>query len=137
MVKDLKARVKCPVCKKGPMSAHTLSYKHRCDASDLKKLPKAPTLEERFPDPPDEPEASQRCLYESVWALMGPFLHTGHLTRAFKSSFSCSFSAFLAAFLSFLSVFPNEMERELHAKEEDEFEKHVDDARECEGCRGG
>ena len=48
---DLKARVKCPVCKKGPMSAHTLSYKHRCDASDLKKLPKAPTLEERFPEP--------------------------------------------------------------------------------------
>ena len=48
---DLKARVKCPICKKGPMSAHTLSYKHRCDASDLKKLPKAPTLEERFPEP--------------------------------------------------------------------------------------
>ena len=53
---DLKARVKCPICKKGPMSAHTLSYKHTCAESDLKKLPKAPTLEERFPDPPDEPE---------------------------------------------------------------------------------
>ena len=48
---DLKARVKCPVCKKGPMSAHTLSYKHTCAESDLKKLPKAPTLEERFPEP--------------------------------------------------------------------------------------
>ena len=34
---DLKARVKCPVCKKGPMSAHTLSYKHTCAESDLKK----------------------------------------------------------------------------------------------------
>ena len=49
---DLKARVKCPVCKKGPMSAHTLSYKHTCAESDLKKLPKAPTLEERFPEEP-------------------------------------------------------------------------------------
>ena len=34
---DLKARVKCPVCKKGPMSAHTLTYKHTCAESDLKK----------------------------------------------------------------------------------------------------
>ena len=52
---DLKARVKCPVCKKGPMSAHTLSYKHTCAESDLKKLPKAPTLEERFPEPESPP----------------------------------------------------------------------------------
>ena len=57
---DLKARVKCPVCKKGPMSAHTLSYKHRCDASDLKKLPKAPTLEERFPESPPKPAPKKR-----------------------------------------------------------------------------
>ena len=49
---DLKARVKCPVCKKGPMSAHTLTYKHTCAESDLKKLPKAPTLEERLRAPP-------------------------------------------------------------------------------------
>ena len=34
------------------MSAHTLSYKHTCAESDLKKLPKAPTLEERFPEEP-------------------------------------------------------------------------------------
>ena len=52
---DLKARVKCPVCKKGPMSAHTLTYKHTCAESDLKKLPKAPTLEERFPEPESPP----------------------------------------------------------------------------------
>ena len=52
---DLKARVKCPVCKKGPMSAHTLTYKHSCAESDLKKLPKAPTLEERFPEPESPP----------------------------------------------------------------------------------
>ena len=38
---DLKARVKCPVCKKGPMSAHTLTYKHTCAESDLKKTPKS------------------------------------------------------------------------------------------------
>ena len=52
---DLKARVKCPVCKKGPMSAHTLTYKHTCAETDLKKLPKAPTLEERFPEPESPP----------------------------------------------------------------------------------
>ena len=52
---DLKARVKCPVCKKGPMSAHTLTYKYTCAESDLKKLPKAPTLEERFPEPESPP----------------------------------------------------------------------------------
>ena len=52
---DLKARVKCPMCKKGPMSAHTLIYKHTCAESDLKKLPKAPTLEERFPEPESPP----------------------------------------------------------------------------------
>ena len=52
---DLKARVKCPVCKKGPMSVHTLTYKHTCAESDLKKLPKAPTLEERFPEEEPEP----------------------------------------------------------------------------------
>ena len=56
---DLKARVKCPVCKKGPMSAHTLSYKHTCAESDLKKLPKAPTLEERFPEPMKEKKVVQ------------------------------------------------------------------------------
>ena len=39
---DLKARVKCPVCKKGPMSAHTLTYKHMCAESDLKKTPESP-----------------------------------------------------------------------------------------------
>ena len=57
---DLKARVKCPVCKKGPMSAHTLSYKHTCAESDLKKLPKAPTLEERFPESPPRPAPKKR-----------------------------------------------------------------------------
>ena len=48
---DLKARVKCPVCKKGPMSQHALLYTHKCCETDLKKLPKAPTLEEKFPEP--------------------------------------------------------------------------------------
>ena len=57
---DLKARVKCPVCKKGPMSAHTLTYKHTCAESDLKKLPKAPTLEERFPEPESPPPNRHR-----------------------------------------------------------------------------
>ena len=57
---DLKARVKCPVCKKGPMSAHTLSYKHTCAESDLKKLPKAPTLEERFPEPESPPRPAPK-----------------------------------------------------------------------------
>ena len=38
---DLKVRVKCPVCKKGPMSAHTLAYKHTCAESDLKKTPES------------------------------------------------------------------------------------------------
>ena len=51
---DLKARVKCPVCKKGPMSQHALLYTHKCCETDLKKLPKAPTLEEKFPEPPVE-----------------------------------------------------------------------------------
>ena len=57
---DLKVRVKCPVCKKGPMSAHTLSYKHTCAESDLKKLPKAPTLEERFPEPESPPKPAPK-----------------------------------------------------------------------------
>jgi len=57
---DLKVRVKCPVCKKGPMSAHTLSYKHTCAESDLKKLPKAPTLEERFPEPESPPRPAPK-----------------------------------------------------------------------------
>ena len=52
---DLKARVKCPVCKKGPMSQHALLYTHKCCETDLKKLPKAPTLEEKFPEPVEEP----------------------------------------------------------------------------------
>ena len=52
---DLKARVKCPVCKKGPMSQHALLYTHKCCEMDLKKLPKAPTLEEKFPEPVEEP----------------------------------------------------------------------------------
>ena len=57
---DLKVRVKCPVCKKEPMSAHTLSYKHTCAESDLKKLPKAPTLEERFPEPESPPRPAPK-----------------------------------------------------------------------------
>ena len=52
---DWKARVKCPVCKKGPMSQHALLYTHKCCETDLKKLPKAPTLEEKFPEPVEEP----------------------------------------------------------------------------------
>ena len=52
---DLKARVRCPVCKKGPMSQHALLYTHKCCETDLKKLPKAPTLEEKFPEPVEEP----------------------------------------------------------------------------------
>ena len=48
---DLKARVRCPVCNKGPMSQHALLYTHKCCETDLKKLPKAPTLEEKFPEP--------------------------------------------------------------------------------------
>ena len=52
---DLKARVRCPVCKKGPMSQHALLYTHKCAETDLKKLPKQPTLEEKFPEP-EEPE---------------------------------------------------------------------------------
>ena len=36
------------------MSAWTLSYKHSCAESDLKKLPKQPTLEEKFPEPEEE-----------------------------------------------------------------------------------
>ena len=52
---DLKARVKCPVCRKGPMSQWQLLYKHTCVEPDLKKLPKAPTLEEKFPEPVEEP----------------------------------------------------------------------------------
>ena len=39
-------------------------------------------------------DSAHVCLYVSVWADMGPFLHTGHLTRALRSTFSCSFSAF-------------------------------------------
>ena len=52
---DLKARVRCPVCKKGPMSQHALLYTHKCCETDLKKFPKAPTLEEKFPEPVEEP----------------------------------------------------------------------------------
>ena len=34
---DLKARVKCPVCKKGPMSQHAFLYTHKCCETDFKK----------------------------------------------------------------------------------------------------
>ena len=51
---DLKARVRCPVCKKGPMSQHALLYTHKCAEADLKKLPRQPTLEEKFPEPEEE-----------------------------------------------------------------------------------
>ena len=33
------------------MSQHALLYTHKCCETDLKKLPKAPTLEEKFPEP--------------------------------------------------------------------------------------
>ena len=36
------------------MSQHALLYTHKCCETDLKKLPKAPTLEEKFPEPPVE-----------------------------------------------------------------------------------
>ena len=52
---DLKARVRCPVCKKGPMSQHALLYTHKCAEADLKKLPRQPTLEEKFPEEEPEP----------------------------------------------------------------------------------
>ena len=37
------------------MSQWQLLYKHTCAEPDLKKLPKAPTLEEKFPEPVEEP----------------------------------------------------------------------------------
>ena len=37
------------------MSQHALLYTHKCCETDLKKLPKAPTLEEKFPEPVEEP----------------------------------------------------------------------------------
>ena len=59
---DLKARVRCPVCKKGPMSQHALLYTHKCADADLKKLPRQPTLEEKFPEPKEEEEEPEQII---------------------------------------------------------------------------
>ena len=46
---EMKARVQCPICK-AKMSQWNLLYKHTCSKEKLEKKPKAPTLEEKFPE---------------------------------------------------------------------------------------
>ena len=46
---DMKTRVQCPICR-ATMSQWNLTYKHKCKKEDLNVLPKAPTLEEKFPE---------------------------------------------------------------------------------------
>ena len=46
---EMKARVQCPICK-AKMSQWNLLYKHTCSKEKLDKKPKAPTLEEKYPE---------------------------------------------------------------------------------------
>ena len=55
---EMKARVQCPICK-AKMSQWNLLYKHTCSKEKLEKKPKAPTLEEKFPEL-DEDEGKKR-----------------------------------------------------------------------------
>ena len=55
---EMKARVQCPICK-AKMSQWNLLYKHTCSKEKLEKKPKAPTLEEKFPEL-DEDEGKKK-----------------------------------------------------------------------------
>ena len=55
---EMKARVQCPICK-AKMSQWNLLYKHTCSKEKLDKKPKAPTLEEKYPEL-DEDEGKKR-----------------------------------------------------------------------------
>ena len=55
---EMKARVQCPICK-AKMSQWNLLYKHICSKEKLDKKPKAPTLEEKYPEL-DEDEGKKR-----------------------------------------------------------------------------
>ena len=55
---EMKARVQCPICK-AKMSQWNLLYKHTCATEKLNKKPKAPTLEEKYPEL-DEDEGKKR-----------------------------------------------------------------------------
>ena len=46
---EMKARVQCPICK-AKMSQWNLLYKHTCSKEKLEKKPKAPTLEQKYPE---------------------------------------------------------------------------------------
>ena len=46
---EMKARVQCGICKQ-KMSQWNLLYKHTCSKEKLDKKPKAPTLEEKYPE---------------------------------------------------------------------------------------
>ena len=57
---DMKTRVQCPICR-ATMSQWNLTYKHKCKKEDLDVFPKAPTLEEKFPEEkPEKPEPKRR-----------------------------------------------------------------------------
>ena len=46
---EMKARIQCPICK-AKISQWNLLYKHTCSKEKLDKKPKAPTLEEKYPE---------------------------------------------------------------------------------------
>ena len=51
----MKARVKCPVCHR-TVSQHCLLYTHKCSKEALDERPKIATVEEEFPETPNDPE---------------------------------------------------------------------------------